>query len=426
MFIDKVKIYVKGGYGGSGCTSFRREKYIPDGGPDGGDGGRGGNVILRVDSGLRTLLDFRYRQHYRADRGMHGQGSMKHGKDAEDVILRVPPGTVVKDAESGKILADLVFPGQEKIVAHGGRGGRGNAKFVTPTNRAPQFSELGEPGEERWLILELKLLADAGLLGYPNAGKSTFLSRVSAAKPKVADYPFTTLVPNLGVVDVGDGRSFVLADIPGLIEGAHRGIGLGHEFLRHVERTRVLIHVIDIASVEGRDPLDDFETINQELVLYSPVLKEKKQIVAFNKMDLCPQEIAEHYKKIIAAKGYEVFFISAVTGDGIKELLYRTADILDSMPVQNEEVIDDIMHYYEEEDDNEFAIYRDNEYFVVKGKGIERIVAMTDFNNEEAVRRFQHILKRKGITAALKEKGIKEGDLVRIRDFEFEYLTRNE
>ncbi|HBC91428.1 MAG TPA: GTPase ObgE, partial [Pelotomaculum sp.] len=286
MFFDKARIFVKGGDGGNGCVAMRREKYVPEGGPWGGDGGRGGDIVFQADKGLRTLVDFRYKRHYKAERGKHGEGKNRYGPSADDLVVRLPVGTVIRDDDTGELIADLVQNGQQVVVARGGRGGRGNAHFATPNNKAPKLAEKGEPGEERWLSLELKLLADVGLVGFPNAGKSTLISQVSAAKPKIADYPFTTITPNLGVVRVDDGRSFVVADIPGLIEGAHLGAGLGHEFLRHVERTRLLIHVLDTAGSEGRDPVEDFKVTNRELILYNPAIGSRPQVIVANKMDL--------------------------------------------------------------------------------------------------------------------------------------------
>lgn len=320
-FVDTARIYVKAGDGGHGCIAFRREKYVPRGGPSGGDGGRGGDVILYVDPSMHTLMDFRYQKHFRAERGQHGRGDNQHGADGRDLRIKVPPGTVVKDAETGEVIADLTEPGQEVIVARGGRGGRGNARFKTPSNQAPRIAEDGKPGEERWLELELKLLADVGLVGFPNAGKSTLLSRVTAARPKVAPYPFTTVVPNLGVVEYG-GETWVMADIPGLIEGAHAGAGLGHEFLRHIERTRVLVHLVDVAGTEGRDPVDDFRKINEELRRYNPRLARLPQLVAANKIDLPEgRENLNRFVSEIQKEGYEVFPISAATGEGIDPLL---------------------------------------------------------------------------------------------------------
>ncbi|ADL07533.1 GTPase ObgE [Thermosediminibacter oceani] len=420
MFVDRAKIYVKAGDGGNGVVAFRREKYVPRGGPSGGDGGKGGDVVLMVDSNLSTLQDFKYRAHYKAQRGQNGQGSNKIGKSGEDLVIKVPPGTVVKDAETGEILADLVKPGQTFIAARGGRGGRGNARFVSPVNQAPDFAEKGEPGEERWILLELKLLADVGLIGFPNAGKSTLLSRMTAARPKIADYPFTTLTPNLGVVDMGPtGRSFVVADIPGLIEGAHEGLGLGHEFLRHVERTRVLVHIIDAAGLEN-DPVEGFYIINRELAAFSEKLAQKPQIVAANKMDL-PQarENLDRIKSQLEPRGYEVVPISAATGEGVKELIYKIIQYLDKVGDAALETVEVKKYTIKEED--EIRVERVGDVFQVKGKVIERLVVMTDLDNESAVKRLQQAFKRMGIDELLKEKGIKEGDTVRIGNAEFYY-----
>ncbi len=321
MFIDTAKINIKGGDGGNGIVAFQREKYVPFGGPSGGDGGDGGSVILMCDRSLRTLVDFRYKTHFKATRGMHGQGDNKSGKSGDDLVVRVPPGTIVRDAETSEMLWELTNDGDRVVVAKGGKGGKGNARFATPTNQAPRYSESGKPAEERWIYLELKLLADAGLVGLPNAGKSTLLSRVSAARPKIADYPFTTLQPNLGVVDLKEGKSFVLVDIPGLIEGAHAGKGLGHEFLRHIERTRVLVLLVDVSGFEGRDPVDDYRTLRRELELYDPALVERPFVVAANKMDL--PESGPNLDRLRSALGREVeiFPISAVTGHGIQDLM---------------------------------------------------------------------------------------------------------
>ncbi|MHB9144107.1 MAG: GTPase ObgE [Symbiobacteriia bacterium] len=422
MFIDQARIYVKGGDGGNGIVSWRREKYVPMGGPAGGDAGRGGNVVLVVDEGLRTLLDFKYQRHFKAERGEYGGTSNKHGANGEDLVLRVPPGTVVRDADTGEQLADLTAVGQQAIIAKGGRGGRGNAHFLTNANRAPGFAEKGEPGQERWVSLELKVVADVGLVGFPNAGKSTFLSRVSAAQPKVASYPFTTLTPNLGVASAGEGRSFVLADIPGLIEGAHEGTGLGHEFLRHVERTRLLLHVLDTAATDGRDPLQDFETINRELILHDATLASRPQLVICNKLDL--PEARERFGDLAAElekRGYEVFGISGVTGEGIDRVIYRTAALLDEMgpaPRVSEMPVGPV---YRPDDDNEVHIDVENGVFVVSGKGIERLAAMTEWRNEEAVRRFNRIFAHRGIEDQLRARGAKDGDTVRIRDVELEF-----
>ena len=422
MFVDRAKIYVKGGDGGNGVVSFRREKYVPLGGPDGGDGGRGGNVIFVVDPNLRTLLDFRYQQHLRAERGEHGKGGNKHGRSAQDKIVKVPPGTQVRDAESNVLLSDLTEAGQSFVVAKGGRGGRGNARFASPADKAPRFSEKGEPGEERWVWLELKVLADVGLVGFPNAGKSTFLARVTAARPKVADYPFTTLSPNLGVVALEGVEPFVIADIPGLISGAHAGVGLGHHFLRHVERTRLLLHIVDAAAVDGRDPLTDYRQINEELRLYDERLAGLPQVVVANKTDL-PQAAAGLPELQRALCAEKVFPISAVTGAGVKELLYHTAQLLASLP--EETPIAEAPAVFRPDADDEaeekVTITRENDVFFMQGPRLEKLVAMTDFNNGAAVKRFQRIFRHQGHESALKAAGAKNGDTVKIRDLEFTF-----
>ncbi len=421
MFYDKAKIYVKAGDGGNGVVAFRREKYIPEGGPNGGDGGNGGSVILVGDSGLRTLVDFKYRPHYKAKRGEHGQGKNKHGKNAPDLIINVPVGTIIKNFETDSIIADITEHGQKVVVAKGGRGGRGNARFVSAKNRVPSIAEKGEPGEEVTLFLELKLLADVGLIGFPNAGKSTLISVISAAKPKIADYPFTTLVPNLGVVSVDEGESFVVADIPGLIEGAHKGAGLGHEFLRHIERTKIFVHVMDMSPGEDKDVIKDFNTINNELKLYNPKLAEKKQVIAANKMDIPGSEKNLEILKKEIGHQYEIFPISAVTTAGLKPLLRKLAQLVDEITPEPLYNIDDFK-VIEEEPDERFTIEKEDGIFVVKGKEVEKHFAMTDFENEEAVKRFQRILKVMGVEDALKEQGIDYGDTVRIGDLEFEFV----
>lgn len=421
MFVDRAKIYVKAGDGGNGVVAFRREKYVPRGGPSGGDGGRGGDVVLMVDSGLSTLMDFKYRVHYKAKRGEHGQGSNKFGRGAENLVINVPPGTVVKDAETGDVLADLVENGHSFVVAKGGRGGRGNARFTSPVHRAPDFAEKGEPGEERWIVLELKLLADVGLIGYPNAGKSTLLARMTAATPKIADYPFTTLSPNLGVADPGFGKgsSFVLADIPGLIEGAHEGQGLGHEFLRHIERTRLLVHVIDMSGME-RDPLEGFHAINKELVNYSKQLLKKPQLIAANKMDLPKaQENHEKIKPLLEKNGYHIIPVSGVTGEGIQQLLQHIGEMLLKIP--KAETMEQVKQYTIVEEEP-FKIDKGGQVFYISGERVERLVAMTDLENESAVKRLQRAFKRMGIDDALKDQGIKPGDTVKIGDSEFYYM----
>lgn len=420
MFYDTAKIFVRGGDGGNGCVSFRREKYVPRGGPDGGDGGKGGDVVLVADEGLRTLVDFHYRVHFKAKRGEHGRGSNMHGANGEDLVIRVPVGTVVKDAETGAVLADLTVPGQREVVARGGRGGRGNARFLSNANRAPRMAEKGEPGEERWLFLELKLLADVGLVGYPNAGKSTLLARTTAARPKIAAYPFTTLEPNLGVVKLEE-TSFVLADIPGLIAGAHAGAGLGHEFLRHIERTRLIVHVVDTAGTEGRDPVEDYHRINTELALYRRELIELPQVVAANKMDL--PAAAENLPRLKAAAekdGRRVFPVSAVTGQGVQELLHHVARMLEELPPAKPAEPEPVVFRARDEDEG-FHLECSDGIFIIKGRAVERLVAMTDFDQEEAVRRLQRALVKMGVEQALAEAGARDGDVVRIGKVEFEY-----
>lgn len=421
MFYDKAKVFVKGGDGGNGAVAFRREKYVPLGGPSGGDGGRGADVVFVADEGLRTLVDFRYQRHYKADRGEHGANKGMHGAKAEEKVVRVPVGTVIRDAESGELIGDMVEAGQRLVVATGGRGGRGNARFASAANKAPRVSEKGEPGEEKWVTLELKLLADVGLVGFPNAGKSTLISRISAAKPKIADYPFTTLVPNLGMVRLPDGDSFVVADIPGLIEGAHQGAGLGHEFLRHIERTSVLIHLVDTAGSEGRDPVQDFYTINRELAAYNPKLAERPQLVAANKMDV--YGAADNLARLKAElqSKYELFSISAVTGEGVQPLLLRAAEMLAAaQPEETPELEAEKITKVTEE--SRFTIIREDGVFNIKGREIERHYAMTDFNNEDAVKRFLKILKVMGIEKELRIKGAKNGDTVRVGNLEFDFV----
>lgn len=418
MFFDKAKVFVKGGNGGNGMVAYRREKYIPEGGPYGGDGGKGGNVIFKVDEGLRTLVDFRYQRHFKGDPGCHGASKNQHGRYGEDLEVRVPMGTVVKDAETGEVLADLTEPDQKAVVAKGGRGGRGNSRFASNQNKAPAFAEKGDPGEERWLLLELKLIADVGLIGFPNAGKSSLISNVSAAKPKIANYPFTTLVPNLGVVRIGDGNSFVMADIPGIIEGAHSGAGLGHEFLRHTERTKLLVHVIDMAGTEGRDPLEDYDTINQELELYNPKLAQRLQIIAANKMDLpdSVDNLARLHNKL--GDEMEIFPVSAVTGAGLQVLIGRIAQLLPE--IEEQPIVETVEKITRVGNEPRFTIERDEEVWVVKGKEIEVHFDRTDFNNPDSVIRFQSIIRLMGIETALRAEGAEVGDVVRIKTLEFD------
>ncbi len=416
MFYDKVKIYVQGGDGGDGCVAFRREKHVPYGGPAGGDGGRGGDVTLYVDMHLTTLYRFSRQRHFRAGRGDHGRGKNQHGAAGESLRVPVPPGTVVYDADTDEVLGDLTEEGQELTVAHGGRGGRGNARFATSTNQAPRMAEHGEDGEERWLRLDLKLLADVGLVGLPNAGKSTLLAATTAARPKIAPYPFTTLQPNLGVVVLDPETEFVLADIPGLIEGASEGKGLGYEFLRHVERTQVLIHLLDGLSA---DPLADLDTINGELTAFDPDLADKPQLVAFNKMDL-PQvrERWPEVERMLQARGYPAMPISALAREGTRDLLYRAARMLADLP-EEETPVEELPVFRLEDDETAFAILQEGEdRWRVRGGQVERLAGMTVWNLEEAVRRFQRTLDRLGISEALEEAGIQPGDTVCIGDVE--------
>ncbi|MDA8354161.1 MAG: GTPase ObgE [Firmicutes bacterium] len=422
MFVDNVSILVKGGDGGNGIVAFRREKYEPKGGPAGGDGGRGGDVIFRVDEGLRTLMDFRYQKHFKAKRGENGRSKSQHGKNAEPLVVRVPPGTVVYEKETKNVIADLTRHGQEAVIARGGRGGRGNIRFANPKNPAPHLAENGEPGMERQVELELKLLADVGLIGYPSVGKSTLLSVVTAAKPKIGAYPFTTIHPNLGVVEVEDGRSFVMADLPGLIEGAHEGVGLGYQFLRHVERTRMLIHVVDMAATEGREPYQDWLHINEELKKYREALARRPQIVAANKMDLPGAE--ENFKQFKEAVGQEVsvYPVSSATRQGLRELLFAVADRLDALPTESpDEEEEERKIYRSEAPPTPFTIHRENEIYVVEGERVEKLVRMTNFQYDESIRRFAHILKEMGVDDALRAKGAKAGDTVRILDMEFDF-----
>lgn len=425
MFVDIAEIYVKAGDGGNGIVSFRREKYVPAGGPDGGDGGNGGNVILQADKKLRTLADFRYKKHYKAERGEDGGQKKCTGKRGEDLIIKVPVGTIVKDKETGIILADLIRDAQTEVVAKGGTGGKGNAHFATPTRQAPNFAKNGTPGEELWLILELKLLADVGLIGMPNVGKSTILSVVSSARPKIANYHFTTLAPNLGVVSIGEGESFVMADIPGLIEGAHKGIGLGHDFLKHIERTKILIHVVDISGIEGRDPVDDFRTINSELNQYSSELSKKPQIIAANKTDIVTDEkVLERLVAEAGKLGYKVFSISAATGNGIKELIQYVYERVKNLPEPILFSPDQNITIYKAEEREQFTVSVENGIYVVDGPWISKLLRGINFNDAESFRHFQRSLKQKGVIDALVEKGIKEGDTVRVGKYmEFEYIS---
>jgi len=428
MFVDQVKVYVKGGDGGNGMVAYRREKYVPKGGPAGGDGGKGADVIFEVEEGLRTLMDFRYQRHFKAKRGEHGMSKNQHGKNAEPMVVKVPPGTVVTDEDTGEVLADLTQHGQRAVIAKGGRGGRGNSRFATPANPAPEISENGEPGQERYIILELKVLADVGLVGFPSVGKSTLLSVVSAAKPKIAEYHFTTIVPNLGVVETEDGRSFVMADLPGLIEGAHQGVGLGHQFLRHIERTRVIVHVIDMSAVEGRDPYEDYVTINDELKEYNLRLTERPQIIVANKMDMpdAEENLAEFKKKL--ESDVKIFPISALTRQGLRDLLFEIANLLETTPefpleyVEADDTTNRVVYRHEKEE-IDFVITRESDgTFVISGDKVEKLFKMTNFERDESVRRFSRQLRGMGIDGALRERGAKNGDTVKLLDYEFEFV----
>lgn len=425
MFIDKAKILIKAGNGGNGSIAFHREKYVAAGGPDGGDGGKGGNVIFRVDLGLSTLMDFRYKRKYAAQAGGDGAGKRCNGKRGEDIIIYVPQGTVVRDAQTNKILADLSDPERDAVLARGGNGGWGNAHFATSTRQTPNFAKNGQKGDEREVILELKLLADVGLVGFPNVGKSTILSRTTKADPKIANYHFTTLEPNLGVVELGEHMSFVLADIPGIIEGASEGVGLGHEFLRHIERTRLLIHVVDVSGIEGRNPLEDFEIINDELVKYNLELEQRPQVIAANKTDILQDEsVFSEFKEEMQKRGYRVFAISAATGQGITELMKYVFEELSKLPPV--QIFEPEINLEEESfiDKTEpgFAVTRDNNAYVVSGSWIEAVGGSVNFSDDESLQYFQRALKNRGVIDALVEAGCKEGDTVRMGDLEFEFV----
>ena len=433
MFLDEVKIFVRSGDGGNGLVAFRREKYVPKGGPAGGDGGRGANVVFIVDEGLRTFMDYRYQKKFVAPNGENGMSKGMHGRKSKDLYLKVPPGTVIRDTDTGEVLADLVEHEQEVIVARGGRGGRGNCRFATPSNPAPEIAENGEPGEERNLTLELKLMADVGLVGFPSVGKSTLLSITSKAKPKIADYHFTTLAPNLGVVETKDHRSFVMADLPGLIKGASQGVGLGHQFLRHIERTKVIVHVIDMSATDGRDPYEDYKVINAELGEYNMRLLERPQVVVANKMDIpVASENLVEFKKRLAEDGEDVDIveISAFTRNNIDNLLYKISDILDNTDPNmlyeldtEEESMENRVIYKHKPKDETFKITRDDTgAYVVSGPGIERAFLMTDFNRDASVRRFAQQMRSMGVDDALRERGCKNGDTVKILKGEFEFV----
>lgn len=421
MFTDYVKIYAKAGDGGNGAISFRREKYVAAGGPDGGDGGKGGDVYFEVDPNSNTLIDFRYKKKFKAQNGNNGEGSNKYGKGGEDLTIKVPIGTVIKDAMTNEVLADLSQEGQRELILKGGRGGKGNTHFATSTRQAPRFSQDGENGEEKELILELKLIADVGLIGFPNVGKSTFLGRTTSATPKIADYHFTTLEPNLGVVKTDYGESFVIADIPGIIEGASEGVGLGLQFLRHIERTRLLLHIIDVSGSEGRDPVDDFNKINAELQKYSKKLSKRKQIIVANKIDSMQDEsLYNELEKMAKENNIEIFKISAVTGEGVSELIKRVAELLKTLPK------DDLVEYetrkvYKMEDKDGYTIRKEGKMFVIEGEPVERIMRRVNIADNESLYYFQKNLDALGVNERLKKMGIQEGDIVKIADYELEW-----
>lgn len=427
MFIDKARIFVKAGNGGNGSVAFRKEKYVPAGGPDGGDGGHGASVMFEVDLGLRTLMDFKYQRKYTASAGGDGTKGKRAGKNGEDLVLKVPAGTIIRDEATGLILADLKEEGDKAIIAKGGRGGKGNQHFANAVRQAPAFAKSGSDGEERWVVLELKMIADVGLLGFPNVGKSTFLSVVTKAKPKIANYHFTTLTPNLGVVQTKFGDSFVLADIPGLIEGASEGIGLGHDFLRHVERTKVLIHIVDISGLEGRTALEDFDKINDELKLYNEKLSHRPQVVVANKMDILEDEsIFTEFKDELEGRGYKVFSMSAATRQGIDDVISYVSKLLSE--VEDVELISEEEMYRPELDQNneeeglQIEIEEDGVY-VVKGKLLKRIMYSVNFEDMESMQYFQKAMESQGVFDRLREMGIEDGDTVRIYELEFEFYN---
>ena len=422
MFTDYAKITIKSGNGGDGAVTFRREKYVAAGGPDGGDGGRGGSIYFRVDPNANTLIDFRYTKKFKAQSGENGSGGHKYGKSGEDLYIDVPIGTIIKDAETGKIVADLSQEGQEELVLKGGRGGKGNSHFATATRQVPRFAQAGEDGEEKEVILELKLLADVGLLGFPNVGKSTFLSVVTDAKPKIANYHFTTIEPNLGVVKLQSGDSFVIADIPGIIEGASEGVGLGIQFLRHVERTRLLLHVIDVSGIEGREPVQDFYTINEELKSYSDKLSTRKQIIVANKIDVMQDDTGlKELEELSKKEGLELFKISGVTGQGVPELLNRVSEVLKILPKEEIVEAEERVVYTLEDDKDDFTVSKEGDTFVIEGKAITRLMGRINIDDNESMYYFQKNLKSLGIEDELKRQGIKEGDYVKILNWTFEW-----
>ncbi|EHL17768.1 obg family GTPase CgtA [Peptoanaerobacter stomatis] len=424
MFVDIAKITIKAGDGGNGCVAFRREIYVPDGGPAGGDGGNGGNIIFKADNNLRTLLDFKYKKKYEAENGQDGKGSNMYGKNGEDLIIKVPVGTVIRDTDTNLVIADLRKNGQEVIVAHGGHGGKGNSHFKTSVRQAPSFAKSGTKGQQFEVNLELKLLADVGLIGFPNVGKSTFLSIVTKATPKIANYHFTTLTPNLGVASLKNGDSFVIADIPGLIEGASQGVGLGFDFLRHIQRTKILIHIVDISGCEGREPLEDFEKINKELEEFDEKLSRKKQIVVANKMDLLfDKSIYEEFKDEIESRGYKVFAMSTATVQGVEDILNYCSQLLSQ--IEEEDIFDDEEYYTDEKavkkSTDDIKIIKEKGIYKIEGDKLERLLYSVNFNDLESMRHFQSVLENTGIFDMLRKDGIQDGDTVSIYGFEFEF-----
>ena len=422
MFIDYAKIYVNAGKGGNGAVSFRREKYIAAGGPDGGDGGKGGNVYFEVDSDTNTLIDFRYKKKFKAENGQNGEGARKSGKSGEDLYIKVPIGTIIKDAKTEEVLADMSEKGQKTLVLKGGRGGKGNTHFATSTRQAPRFSQGGEEGEEKELILELKLLADVGLIGFPSVGKSTILSVVTAATPKIADYHFTTLEPNLGVVKPEYGDSFVMADIPGLIEGASEGTGLGIQFLRHIERTRLLLHVIDVSASEGRNPVEDFYIINKELEKYSKKLAKRKQIIVANKIDAMQDpKLYEDLEKLAKDNNMEIFKISAATGEGIKELIHEVSKILKTLPKEQQVEVSTQRKVYKLEEEEPYTIIKKDDMYIVDGPAIRELMRKVNMEDYESMYYFQKRLEEMGVNKKLKDAGVQEGDTVKVFDYLLEW-----
>lgn len=422
MFVDIAKIKIKAGDGGDGAVAFHREKYVAAGGPDGGDGGKGGDIVFVVDDNLATLADFRYKRKYAAKKGENGRGSRQYGKKAPDLEIKVPRGTIIREINSGAVMADMSKT-DRFVAAKGGKGGWGNIHFATPTRQVPRFAKPGMPGEEWEISLELKLLADVGLIGYPSVGKSSLISVVSQAKPKIADYHFTTLVPNLGVVSMGEGNSFVIADIPGLIEGASEGIGLGHEFLRHVDRCRLLVHIVDVSGHEGRNPIEDFEKINEELVKFNPELADRPQIVAGNKIDMAEPEQIEELKNYVESKGYEYYSICAPILEGTQELMNAVWNTLRTLPPIKEYEAEEIPIEALIKDDKGFKItVEDDNYYIVEANWFPKVLKGIDVEDYESLQYMQRVLEKSGVFAALREKGIQEGDIVSIYDIEFEYI----